>query len=85
MRGTNPKNFEDAKQAAQRIYKRVNFDGGNLQSYELSSLLQETYDFLKIRIFFSWIQAYKPSTNDLKEYAKVLDANGDGAVSLQDL
>jgi hypothetical protein len=30
-------------------------------------------------------QAFKPTSNDLKEYAKVLDANGDGAVSLQDL
>lgn len=32
-----------------------------------------------------YIAAYKPSSNDLKEYMKVLDANGDGAVSLEDL
>lgn len=34
---------------------------------------------------FLLTKAFKPSTNDLKEYHKVLDANGDGAVSLQDL
>ncbi len=36
-------------------------------------------------VSFILTQAFKPSTNDLKEYHKVLDANGDGAVSLQDL
>jgi len=29
--------------------------------------------------------AFKPTSNDIKEYSKVLDANGDGAVSLNDL
>lgn len=41
-------------------------------------------------IFFKYvlsliIPAFKPTSNDLKQYAKVLDANGDGAVTLQDL
>lgn len=52
MQNQNQKNLEQAKLAAQRIYKRINFDGGNLQSYELNSLMQETYDFLKIRNVF---------------------------------
>lgn len=29
--------------------------------------------------------AFKPTTSDIKEYSRVLDANGDGAVSLADL
>lgn len=29
--------------------------------------------------------AFKPTTNDIKEYSKILDANGDGVVSLNDL
>lgn len=52
MQNQNQKNLEQAKLAAQRIYKRINFDGGNLQSYELNTLMQETYDFLKIRKIF---------------------------------
>lgn len=48
--------------------------------------MQETYDFLKIRNSLEVIsEAFKPTTGDIKEYAKVLDANGDGAVSLADL
>jgi hypothetical protein len=31
------------------------------------------------------ILAFKATTNDIKDYSKVLDANGDGAVSLNDL
>ena len=37
---TKPNQFEQAKQAAQRLFKKVNFQGGNLQNYELSSLMQ---------------------------------------------
>lgn len=37
---SNLKNVEEAKLAARRLYKKVNFDGGNLQSYELNSMLQ---------------------------------------------
>lgn len=40
---------EAAKAAAKRIFQKVNFSGGPLQSYEISSLLTDTYDYLKIR------------------------------------
>lgn len=39
-----------ARAAARRLYQKVNFTGGALQFYELSSLLNETYDYLHIRI-----------------------------------
>jgi len=40
---------EAARAAAKRLYQKVNFGGGALQSYEISSLLSETYEYLKIR------------------------------------
>lgn len=46
--------------------------------------MQQTYDFLKLRIYYFTL-AFKPTTNDIKEYVRVLDANRDGLVSLQDL
>ena len=36
-------------------------------------------------VSYLFIVAFKPTTNDIKEYGKVLDANLDGAVSLEDL
>ena len=48
---TNPGDIEAAKAAAKRLYQKVNFSGGALQSYEISSLLNDTYEYLKIRIF----------------------------------
>lgn len=40
---------EAAKAAAKRIYQKVNFSGGALQSYEISTLLTDTYEYLKMR------------------------------------
>lgn len=40
---------ESARAAAKRIYQKINFSGGALQSYELSALLTDTYEYLKIR------------------------------------
>lgn len=40
---TNPLDVENAKAAAQRLYKKISFSGGALQSYEISSLLTDTY------------------------------------------
>ena len=34
---------------------------------------------------FLLLIAFNPTTTDIKEYSKVLDANGDGAVNLADL
>jgi len=30
---SDQRNFEDAKAAAQRLYKKVNYQGGNLQTF----------------------------------------------------
>ena len=40
---------EAAREAARRLYKRYNYSNGPFASYELSSLLAETYEYLKIR------------------------------------
>lgn len=42
--------IEAAKNAAKRLYQKINYTGGPLQSYEISSLLSDTYEYLKIRI-----------------------------------
>lgn len=42
---------EAAKAAAKRLFQKINFSGGPLQSYEVASLLNDTYEYLKIRIF----------------------------------
>ena len=41
--------LESAKAAAKRLFQKVNFTGGPLQSYEISSLLTDTYEYLKTR------------------------------------
>lgn len=46
---TQSMDSEAARAAARRLYQKVNFGGGALQSYEISSLLTETYEYLKIR------------------------------------
>ena len=40
---------EAARAAAKRLFQKISFSGGALQSYEVSSLLNETYENLKIR------------------------------------
>lgn len=47
---SNSMDTEWAKAAARRLYQKVNFSGGPLQSYEISTLLTDTYEYLKIRI-----------------------------------
>jgi hypothetical protein len=42
---------EAARAAAKRLYQKINFTGGPLQSYEVSTLLTDTYEYLKIRTF----------------------------------
>jgi hypothetical protein len=46
---SNHADHEAAKAAAKRLFQKVNFNGGALQSYEMSSLLTDTYEYLKIR------------------------------------
>jgi hypothetical protein len=38
--------------AAERLYKKYNFSGGNMSSYELSSMMSDTYGLLQIRMMF---------------------------------
>jgi hypothetical protein len=45
----SPMDLESAKAAAKRLFQKVNFTGGPLQSYEISSLLTDTYEYLKTR------------------------------------
>ena len=47
---SNSMDLESAKAAAKRLFQKVNFTGGPLQSYEISSLLTDTYEYLKLRI-----------------------------------
>lgn len=40
---TNTMDIEAAKNAAKRLYQKINYTGGPLQSYQISSLLNDTY------------------------------------------
>ena len=40
---------EAARAAAKRLFQKISFSGGALQSYEVSSLLNDAYEYLKIR------------------------------------
>lgn len=75
---------ETAREAARRLFKKVNYQGGALQSYELATMLEDTYGYLKMRTELS-IAEFKPTANDIKTYEKTLDVNGDGKVTLEDL
>ena len=44
--------LESAKAAAKRLFQKVNFTGGPLQTDEISSLLTDTYDYLQQRTVF---------------------------------
>lgn len=57
---------------------------GPLGSYELSSLLSDTYEILKIRSYYV-NSAFKATQNDIRGYEQVLDYNRDGKVTLEDL
>lgn len=62
---------EAAKAAAKRLFQKINFSGGPLQSYEISSLLNDTYEYLKIRIIV-FIQPLSPPPAILKHTPRSL-------------
>jgi hypothetical protein len=72
---------EAAKAAAKRLYQKINFSGGPLQSYEVSSLLTDTYEFLKIRTFL-FTQPSNPLPAILKHTHKFWTPTGMGRLLL---
>lgn len=74
---SNLMEVEAAKAAAKRLFQKANFSGGSLQSYEISSLLTDTYEYLQDTYNHNH-SAFKPTSKDIKVYTQILDANQDG-------
>ena len=73
-----------AKETAKRLFSKFSYQATELQQYELSSLLGLTYEYLELSKSMFMID-FKPTTNDVKSYGRVLDVNRDGKVTLEDL
>jgi len=70
--------IESAKGIARKIFETYDRDRSTvLENYEISPLLQDVYKSMN--------RNFTPSKLDVESYAKVLDRNGDGRVTLQDV
>jgi Ca2+-binding EF-hand superfamily protein len=70
--------IESAKAIARKIFETYDRDRSTiLENYEISPLLQDVYKSMN--------RNFTPSKLDVESYAKVLDRNGDGRVTLQDV
>jgi Ca2+-binding EF-hand superfamily protein len=70
--------IDSAKAIARKIFETYDRDRSTiLENYEISPLLQDVYKSMN--------RSFTPSRLDVESYARVLDRNGDGKVSLQDV
>ena len=70
--------IESAKAIARKIFETYDRDRSTiLENYEISPLLQDVYKSMN--------RSFTPSRLDVESYARVLDRNGDGKVTLQDI
>ena len=69
---------EGAKNVARRILDTYDRDrNGNIDSIEVVPMIVDAYK--------SFNRVFSPSRADIESYLKVLDRNGDGRVTIQDL
>ena len=69
---------DGAKNVARRILDTYDRDrNGNIDSIEVVPMIVDTYK--------SFNRVFSPSRADIDSYLKILDRNGDGRVTLQDL
>jgi len=70
--------IDSAKAIARKIFETYDRDRSTvLENHEISPLLQDVYKSMN--------RNFTPSKLDVESYAKVLDRNGDGRVTLQDV
>lgn len=70
--------IDSAKAIARKIFEVYDRDRSTiLENYEISPLLQDVYKSMN--------RSFTPSRLDVESYARVLDRNGDGKVTLQDV
>lgn len=70
--------IDSAKGIARKIFETYDRDRSTiLENYEITPLLQDVYKSMN--------RNFTPSKLDVESYAKVLDRNGDGRVTLQDV
>jgi len=70
--------IDSAKAIARKIFETYDRDRSTvLENYEIQPLLQDVYKSMN--------RSFTPSKLDIESYARVLDRNGDGRVTLQDV
>lgn len=78
LTNTGLTDLDGAKSVARKILDTYDRDrNGNVDSIEVVPMIVDTYK--------SFNRVFSPSRADIESYLKVLDRNGDGRVTLQDL
>ncbi len=78
LTNTGLTDIDGAKSVARKILDTYDRDrNGNVDSIEVVPMIVDTYK--------SFNRVFSPSRADIESYLKVLDRNGDGRVTLQDL
>jgi Ca2+-binding EF-hand superfamily protein len=78
LMNTGLTDVDGAKSVARKILDTYDRDrNGNVDSIEVVPMIVDTYK--------SFNRVFSPSRADIESYLKVLDRNGDGRVTLQDL
>eukprot|EP00330_Aristerostoma_sp_ATCC50986_P002714 CAMPEP_0114589634 /NCGR_PEP_ID=MMETSP0125-20121206/12041_1 /TAXON_ID=485358 ORGANISM="Aristerostoma sp., Strain ATCC 50986" /NCGR_SAMPLE_ID=MMETSP0125 /ASSEMBLY_ACC=CAM_ASM_000245 /LENGTH=86 /DNA_ID=CAMNT_0001786635 /DNA_START=89 /DNA_END=352 /DNA_ORIENTATION=- len=70
--------IQSAKAVARKIFELYDKDrSSNLENYEIGPMMQDAYKCMN--------RNFSPSKLDVESYAKILDRNGDGKVTLADI
>lgn len=78
LTNTGLTDLDGAKSVARKMLDTYDRDrNGNVDSIEVVPMIVDTYK--------SFNRVFSPSRADIESYLKVLDRNGDGRVTLQDL
>lgn len=69
---------ENAKLVAKRLFEMYDKDRNNLiDLYEVAPMMQDAYRTMN--------RSFQPSKLDVDSYARILDRNSDGKITLQDI
>lgn len=78
LAGNVQSDIEAAKAIARKIFETYDRDrSSQIEQYEVSPILQDVYKSMN--------RSFTPSRLDVESYARVLDRNGDGKVTIQDI
>jgi len=70
--------LERVQAVARRMFEQYDRDrSSSIENYEVTSMMQDTYRIMS--------RSFTPTQNDVDGYVKVLDRNGDGRITYQDI